>query len=137
MHLPTSLLFLLSLSLTPACDDTSPDAAPETVTDRDITHPEPWPPYVCPFIPGSVWGPCKDGGTCGAKNLFCLQGDLGEVCAPACKSGDCPNLDCGIKGGCSVIGLCLPRCTTDADCASGAVCDPSGFSFGSVCVWPL
>lgn len=108
---------------TDAADDTG-----TTGTDTDVTG-----GGLCEQAPGLVWGPCNDAGSCDAgPGTFCIQGQIGNICAPACDDGGCPDLGCEMAGECLPTGACVPDCTSDADCTVGMVCD----SAIGVCVWP-
>lgn len=93
----------------------------------------------CDFSPGTVWGPCIDGGCPGAgMPAFCQEYASGAICLPACDGEGCPDIiaECG-AGECLEDGVFAPTCVTGPEpgCpVPGMVCDFS--PVGGVCVWP-
>lgn len=70
---------------------------------------------------------------CGSSDVTCTPGTtcFDEAAMPECSPECADHDDCGPGRRCNVVGRCVGRCLSDAECDSGA-CDP----FGRRCVDP-
>ncbi len=140
------------------CGDSSeltPDAGPDIVFDAAPPPDVPETPDAGP-PPGRVGEACRADADCGAGEL-CVGEFPGGYCTADCGSTDCPSgsacvqVDratflclaecdptsadpCRAGYGCTTdpgLGnVCIPGCTTNADCPSGLECDEDGGAAG-------
>lgn len=142
----------LEVCMAGACVRGTPaDAGPVDGGPRDVGPPDAGPPDPCdsvvcegatPFCRGGVCIECEDMASCGGGAPIC---DLGRgrcttyapaLCAPCNNSRDCEGSGGVVFGTCVTRGgplepterVCLPSCTTTAECSAGYRCD------GTVCI---
>lgn len=95
---------------------------------------------------GQPWRACGsalEGEPLCAPGYTCLEGDLGDMCVPACGEGytepaeatceaDAPLsiIPLGQAFACTADHLCVALCDAQTPCGSGQICE------GGTCLWP-